>query len=111
MVRRTLVIALLLWVGETFAFATDQYGEWLLEKLNGNVIALSTKDMRSMDDRVLIAELGFECDHRYKGQEIGATLIPFEGTHNNQQDDVPVLVQKLRDQVTPTDLSELAPVV
>jgi hypothetical protein len=85
MLRRTIVIALLLWVGETIAFGTDQYGEWRLEKLHGNVIALSTKDMRPMDDGILTAELAFTCDLRHKGQEIGAILIPFEGTYEQNE--------------------------
>ncbi len=106
MLRRTIAIVLLLWVGETFAFTTDQYGEWNLEKLNGNVLALSTKDMRPMGDRILFAHLSFLCDHRYKKGEISASLIPFDGTYNNQQNDVPVLVQKSPDNITPSDLSQ-----
>jgi hypothetical protein len=62
--------------------------------------------MRPVDDRVLVAELGFICDHRYKSGEIGATLIPFDGTYANQQHDVPVLVQKSPDHITPSDLSQ-----
>ena len=83
-----------------------QYGEWSLGKLNNGAPVLSNRDMRPGEDKVLIAELGFTCDRRNMAGQIGATLIPFEGTYNNQQRDVLVLVEKTLHGITPSDLSQ-----
>jgi hypothetical protein len=85
----------------SIVFATDQYGEWTLERPATNAIALSYRDIRPIDN---VAELDFTCDRHDTGK-IGAMLIPFEGTYDNQQDDVPVLVQKSAETTTPFDLS------
>jgi hypothetical protein len=102
--------ALVLWLGGSIANAADQYGEWSLEwsleKLNNGAPVLSNRDMRPGEDKVLIAELGFMCDRRNKAGQIGATLIPFEGTYNNQQRDVRVLVEKTLHIIAPSDLSQ-----
>jgi len=98
--------ALVLWLGSSITNAADQYGEWSLEKRNNSASVLSNGDMRVGEDKVLIAGLGFVCDRRNKAAQITATLIPFEGTYNNQQRDVVVLVQKSRHNITPSDLSQ-----
>jgi hypothetical protein len=92
--RGIISAALVLWLGGSIANAADQYGEWSLEKLNNSASVLSNGDMRPGEDKVLIAELGFVCDRRNKAAQISATLIPFEGTYNNQQRDVVVWVEK-----------------
>jgi hypothetical protein len=104
--REIISAAVVLLFGVCIANAADQYGAWSLEALNSGVRTLINRDMRPMNDRILVAELGFTCDRRNKVGEIGATLIPFDGTYNNQQGDVPVLVQKSPDHVTPSDLSQ-----
>ena len=85
------------------AFAANQHGEWSLERLNRNAVALLNRDMRLLDDRVLTAELGFTCNRQSKA--FGASLIPFKGAFSNQQRDVSVLVQKSSDTVSKSDLS------
>jgi hypothetical protein len=60
--RSILSIAFILYFGDSIVFATDQFGEWNLEKTNGNAIALSYRDIRLKDDKVFSAELDFTCD-------------------------------------------------
>ncbi len=104
MLRKTILVAFLLWAGQTNGFATDRYGEWSLEKLNRNATALLNRDMRMMGDKVLTAELALTCNRQSKA--FGASLIPPEGTYHNQQRDVPVSVQKSADNVISSDLSQ-----
>jgi hypothetical protein len=104
--RRIISAALVLWFGGSIANAADQYGKWSLETLNSGAPVLFNRDMRPGEDKILVAELGFTCDRRYKARQIGAMLIPFEGTYNNQQHDVSVLVEKTLHTITPSDLSQ-----
>jgi hypothetical protein len=104
--RGIIFAALVLWLGGSIANAADRYGEWYFEELNSGAPLLFNKDTRPGEDKVLIAKLGFTCDRRQKAGQIGATLIPFEGTYNNQQRDVVVLAEKSLHIITPSDLSQ-----
>ena len=51
------------------------------------------------------AELGFICIERDGSRKFGATLLPFEGTYENAQDEVVVLIHKGPHYASP-DLSQ-----
>ena len=81
----------------TYATAEERYGEWVLEKPRPLAFSLSFKRSVSQGDRVVRSELGFVCGG-------GAILIPFDGTFQNHQPKIPLVIQKDRDQNDPSDL-------
>jgi len=81
----------------TCAAAEERYGEWVLEEPRPLAFSLSFKRSLSEGDRVVTSELGFVCGG-------GAILIPFDGTFQNHQAKVPLVIQKDRDQNDPSDL-------
>ena len=101
MSRFVLYAALLLYVRALPATA-EQYGDWLLEQPKGSILALSFKRSMTFNNRAATSELAFVCNPENK--YVGVMLIPFEGTFNNQQVDVPVLIQKNEDQYDRSDL-------
>jgi len=95
MCRRLLYAILGLCFGGVAATATDRYGEWSLDWLRSNVVTLSYTQRAPLDDNdVGTAELGFICNEKDGSRNFGATLLPFEGTYENGQDEVVVLFQK-----------------
>ena len=91
MCRRLLYAILGLCFGGVAATATDRYGEW---PLIGCAATLSP-----------CSELGFICTERDGSRKFGATLLPFEGTYENAQDEVVVLIHKGPHYASP-DLSQ-----
>jgi hypothetical protein len=95
MCRPLLHAILSLCFGGVAATATDRYGEWSLDRLRSNVVALSfTQSTRLDDNNVGTAELGFICIEKNGSRNFGATLLPLEGTCENAQDEVVVLIHK-----------------
>ena len=86
------------------ANAADRYGEWLLEQPRSSVLTLSFKQSVPLNNKIATSELGFICDQRDKSRIVGVILIPFDGTFQNQQDVISVLIQKSSDQYDPSDL-------
>ena len=84
------------------ATAADRYGDWLLEQPRSTVLTLSFKQSASLDNKIVTSELGFICDQ--KDKSIGVILIPFDGTFENRQNVIPVLIQKSKDRSYPSDL-------
>ena len=81
--------------GGVAATATDRYGEWSLDRLRSNVVALSFTQSTPLDDNnVGTAELGFIRIEKNGSRNFGATLLPLEGTYENAQDEVVVLIHK-----------------
>jgi hypothetical protein len=75
------------------AFAQDRkevFGDWSLERLPTS-ISLAYRASVPQGDAIKTAELDFVCGNAGK---IGATIIPFDGTYDNQQDEVFVLVER-----------------
>jgi hypothetical protein len=106
MCRRLLYAILGLCFGGVAATATDRYGEWSLDRLRSNVVTLSYTQITPLDDNdVGTAELGFICIERDGSRNFGATLLPFEGTYENAQDEVVVLIHKGPHYASP-DLSQ-----
>ena len=88
------------------ATATDRYGEWSLDWLRSNAVTLSYTQRAPLDDHdVGTAELGFICNEKDGSRNFGATLLPFEGTYENAQDEVVVLLKKGPHDASP-DLSQ-----
>jgi hypothetical protein len=86
------------------ATAADRYGEWLLEQPRSSVLTLTFKQSASLDNKIATSELGFVCDQRDKSRIAGAILIPFDGTFEYRQNEIPVLFQKNGEQYDRFDL-------
>jgi hypothetical protein len=54
--------------------------------------------------KIATSEIGFICDQRDKSANVGALLIPVDGTFKNRQRIIPVLIQKNSDQYESSDL-------
>jgi len=74
------------------ASAADRYGGWVLEQPRSSVVTLSFKQSVPLNNKISTSELGFICDQREKPKIFGVILIPFEGTFENKQGVVPVLI-------------------
>jgi hypothetical protein len=92
--RFLLCTALVLCFSVVAANAADRYGEWLLEQPRSSVLTLSFKQSVPLNNKIATSELGFICDQRDKSGIVGVILIPFDGTFENKQDVIPVLIQK-----------------
>src|SRR5580704_11420147 len=84
------------------ATAADRYGEWLLEQPRSSLLTLSFKQSVPLNNQIATSELGFICDQNDKS--IGVILIPVDGTFENRQRIIPVLIQKNKDRYDPSDL-------
>lgn len=88
------------------ATAADRFGEWILEELRSLVLTLSFKQSVQSNDNVVTSELEFVCDGN--NRFAGAILLPFDGTFQNHQAVIPVVIQKDSDQYDPSDFAALA---
>jgi hypothetical protein len=81
-------------------------GEWSLKTLkDGAVLSLEYNQWITLsNDAIETASFGFSCDRRTPSGKIGATLFPFEGSYNNQQDEVPVLIERSSNESPDTSL-------
>jgi hypothetical protein len=86
------------------ATAAVRYGEWLLEQPRSFVFTLSFKQSVPLNDKIATSELGFICDQGDKSNVVGIILIPVDGTFENRQRIIPVLIQKNKDRYDPSDL-------
>jgi len=96
--------ALALYLSVLPATAADRYGGWLLEQPRSSVFTLSFKQSVPRNGKIATSELGFICDQRDKSANVGALLIPVDGTFKNRQRIIPVLIQKNSDQYDSSDL-------
>jgi hypothetical protein len=96
--------ALALYLSVLPATAADRYGGWLLEQPQSLVFTLSFKQSVPRNGKIATSELGFICDQRDKSANVGALLIPVDGTFRNRQRIIPVLIQKNSDQYDSSDL-------
>jgi hypothetical protein len=83
--------------------AGDRYGNWSLETLRGDVLALSYRQLVPSETKIAVAELGFLCNLK-PTSDIYVVLVPFEGTYDNHQEDVPVLIQQNGDTFISSDI-------
>jgi hypothetical protein len=102
--RFILYSVLAAYLGVPSAAAADRYGEWSLENPRSSVLTLSLKQSMPLSDKITTSELAFICDQRDKSKIVGVILIPFDGTFENKQDVIPVLIQKRNDRHDPSDL-------
>ena len=102
--RFILYTALALYFSARSAPAADRFGEWLLEQPRSFVLTLSFKQSVPLNDKIATSELGFICDQRDKSNVMGTILIPVDGTFENRQRIIPVLIQKDKDRYDPSDL-------
>ena len=102
--RFALYTALALYFSAHSAPAADRFGEWLLEQPRSFVLTLSFKQSVPLNDKIATSELGFICDQRDKSNVVGVILIPVDGTFENRQRIIPVLIQKDKDRYDPSDL-------
>jgi hypothetical protein len=70
------------------------------------VLTLSFKQSVPLNEKISTSELGFICDQRDKLKSVGVIIIPFDGTFENKQKVIPVLIQKNVDQFDSSDLSQ-----
>jgi hypothetical protein len=103
MVRFLLYTALALKFSALAVTAADRYGGWLLEQPRSFVRTLSFKQTVQLNNKIATSELGFICDQKDQSALIGAILIPADGTFENRQRIIPVLIQKNEDQYDPSD--------
>ena len=94
--------ALMLYMSAFPATAAERYGEWLLEQPSDSILALSFERSITFNNRAATSELAFVCNPENK--YVGVILIPFEGTFKNQQEVIPVVIQKNEDQYDHSDL-------
>jgi hypothetical protein len=102
--RFVLYTALVLYFSAHSAPAADRFGEWLLEQPRSFVLTLSFKQSVPLNEKIATSELGFICDQRDKSNVVGVILIPVDGTFENRQRIIPVLIQKDKDRYDPSDL-------
>jgi hypothetical protein len=102
MCRFLLYAALALYFSVLGATAADRYGEWLLEQPRSSVLTLSSKQSVPLNNKIATSELGLICDQNDKS--IGVILVPVDGTFENRQRIIPVLIQKNKDRYDPSDL-------
>jgi hypothetical protein len=102
--RFVLYTALALYFSAHSAPAADRFGEWLLEQPRSFVLTLSFKQSVPLNEKIATSELGFICDQRDKSNVVGVILIPVDGTFENRQRIIPVLIQKNKDRYDPSDL-------
>jgi hypothetical protein len=101
--RHFLLYTAVVWYFSVPAATADvRYGEWLLEQPRSSVLTLSFKQLEPLDYKIATSELGFICDQNDKS--IGVILIPVDGTFENRQRIIPVLIQKNKDRYDPSDL-------
>jgi hypothetical protein len=101
--RHFLLYMAVVWYFSVPAATADvRYGEWLLEQPRSSVLTLSFKQLEPLDYKIATSELGFICDQNDKS--IGVILIPVDGTFENRQRIIPVLIQKNKDRYDPSDL-------
>ena len=80
-------------IGMPIALTADLDPAWSIETLrDGGLIVLIYRDYIAQGEEIRFAEFGFHCE-RKRLNEIGARLFPFQGTYDNQQQDVPVLIE------------------
>ena len=84
--------ALALYLSVLPATAADRYGEWLLEQPRSAVFTLSFKQSVPRNSKIATSELGFICDQKDQSALVGAILIPADGTFENRQRIIPVLI-------------------
>ena len=84
--------------------ATAQGGKWELEERRGYMFSLFYKQSKYIDDEMASSELAFLCDQRNRSGIVGAILVPFDRTFENQQDPIPVSIQEKIDEFGPSDL-------
>ncbi len=100
--RLLLYAALALYFSSVYATASQRYGEWMLEEPQSFVLTLSFKQSVPLNNSVATSELGFVCDDN--DRFVGAILVPFDGTFQNHQAVIPIVIQKDSDQYDPSDL-------
>jgi hypothetical protein len=102
--RLLLCAASALCLGMLAATAADRYGKWLLEQPQTSVVTLSFKQSVLLNDKAATSELGFICHQENKLSLVGVILIPFDGTFQNHQSVIPVLIQQNQDRYDRSDL-------
>jgi hypothetical protein len=102
--RLGLYAALALAVYGLPATAAERFGEWSLEQPGDFVFALSFKRSLSSDDRTATSELAFVCNQEEK--YVVVLLIPLDGTFQNRQNSLPVVIQKTEEQSDTSDLMQ-----
>jgi hypothetical protein len=65
---------------------------------------LCSRSHLSNRDKAATSELGFICHQENKLTLVGAILIPFDGTFQNRQSVIPVLIQQNQDRYDRSDL-------
>jgi hypothetical protein len=99
-----LYVASLLYFSFLTAAPADRYGDWSVEQRSNSVLTLSFKQSAQVGNQLTTSELTIICEKREDSKFLGAILIPFDGTFENQHDTVPVLVQKNENQYDHSDL-------
>jgi len=102
--RCLLITASALCFGMLAATAANRYGEWLLEQPRTSVVTLSFKQSVPLNNKAATSELGFICHQENKLTLVGVILIPFDGTFQNRQSVIPVLIQQNQDRYDRSDL-------
>jgi len=92
-------------VGErTSAHDRDEsFADWSLKKLRTTVFSLAYRAYSSQGGTIKIAEFGFACDRPGK---IAATIIPFDGTYDNQQQSISVYIERSHDPTASPHLTQ-----
>ena len=99
-----LYVASLLYFSFLTAAPADRYGDWSVEQRSNSVLTLSFKQSAQVGNQLTTSEIAIICEKREDSKFLGAILIPFDGTFENQHDTVPVLVQKNENQYDHSDL-------
>ena len=94
-VMRSILLAMFMGV---YFGVSAAHGDWSLETLkDGAILSLTQREF--FPDPGLgfsMAEFSFVCDKRSKIGNMDAVIFPFDGTYNNQETKVPVLIEPSR---------------
>jgi hypothetical protein len=91
------------WLAEFGPIAWWRWAKQLLFSF-GIIDATLKRTPGVVSNKIATSEPGFICDQRDKSKIVGVILIPFDGTFENKQDGVLVLIPKSSDQYDPSDL-------
>lgn len=82
----------------------EENGKWELEQRGKSLFALSYGQSAFINNQTAMSELAFLCDQRNKMGVIGTILVPFDGTFEGHQDQIPVSIQKKSGEFDRSDL-------
>jgi hypothetical protein len=80
-------------------------GKWKVEHRRA-ILMLSYQQTASIDNETTTSEIAFLCDQDNEFGIVGVMLVPFDGTFESDQDQIPLLILREADDIGRSDLSQ-----